>query len=158
MQKKLKIFLLVSLLGIGLLGLAIQPVLATESVTAPSEVRIGNMISVKLNGLTVGSNYIVTAAHSDGNVSKVLTASASTEYIRFVFATADSDGLVPIHIGAATVTGVLTGPTIDTALVNLINPGEDIPSSFFQNLLAPVLIIGIFVLLMGAFFIHKRMK
>lgn len=158
MQKKLKILLLVSLLGIGVFGMAVQPALAAEAITAPSEVRIGNLLSVKLTGLTVGTNYIVDAVHSDANVSKVLTASSTTEYVRFTFSTADSDGLVPIHLAEATAAGVLTGATLDSALVNLINPGSDIPSSFFQNLLAPVLIIGIFVLLMSAFFIKKRMK
>ena len=136
----------------------VQASLNTASITCPGEVRIGVMFSCKVTGLTVGTNYIVTAQHSDGNVSVVKTAGSSTEYFRFTLNTEDSDNLVPISVGQATDAGALSGADIDTALVTLINPSSDIPSTFFQNMLSPVLIIGIFVMLMGAFFIHRRRK
>ncbi len=131
---------------------------AAVAITCPNEVRIGIVISCELTGLTVGDNYIVTAVHSGGNQSVVLTAATTTEYARLTMTTADSDGLVPIGVGSATDAGALTGGTTDTALVNLINPSSDIPSAFFQNILASVLIIGIFMLLMSAFFVKRRMK
>ena len=129
-------------------------------LSCPTEVRIGNLLSCKATGLTVGTNYIAIAVHSDGNISKVLSATSSVEYFRFTFTTADADGLIPIELDTANATGVDSDTTTYDAasLVNLINPAEDIPSSFFQNLLAPVLIIGIFVLLMAAFFIKRKMK
>ena len=155
-SKAFMVFAMFAMLFVGMTN-TIQPASATASITCPSEVRIGNLLSCKVTGLTVGTNYWADAQHSDGNFSTVISASSTTEYFRFTMTTADSDGIVPVAVGLATSTPS-AGTTVDTALVNLINPGSDIPSAFFQNLLAPVLIIGIFVLLMSAFFIKRRMN
>jgi len=134
---------------------ASEQTVQAAAISCPSEVRIGNVLSCKLTGLTIGNSYKVDAIHSDGNVSAVLTASSGTEYVRLTMTTADSDGLVPVALHLV-FTNLTYSTTLDTALVNLINPGSDIPSSFFQNLLSAVLIIGIFGLLMTAFIIYKR--
>lgn len=157
-MKMNKIFLIFTMFTLLFVGIANQPVHGAAALTCPSEVRIGNLLSCKATGLTVGTNYIAIAQHSDGNVTSVKTATSSTEYFRFTMTTADSDGIVAIALDTATDAGVAEGTDDDVALVNLVNPGSDIPSAFFQNLLAPILIIGIFVLLMSAFFIKKRMK
>jgi hypothetical protein len=157
-MKMNKIFLIFAMFTLLFVGVANRPASGAVALTCPAEVRIGNLLSCKATGLTVGSNYIGVAIHSDGNVSSVKTAASTTEYFRFTMTTADSDGIVAVIIDTATDAGVADGTDDDTALVNLRDPGSDIPSAFFQNLLAPVLIIGIFVLLMSAFFIKRRMK
>jgi len=159
MKKALKVSLVLSLFLVSFLAVTFQPTNASSnaaSLSCPGEVRIGNVLSCKATGLTVGTNYIVIGVHSDGNVSSVKTAVSSTEYFRLTFTSADSDGIVPVIIDTATAAGAQSGTDDDTALVNLINPANDIPSSFFQNLLSAVLIIGIFGLLMSAFIIYKR--
>lgn len=157
MKTNNKMFLIFVMFALLFVGVASQPVSAAASITCPAEVRIGNLLSCKVTGLTVGTNYRADAQHSDANVSSVVTAASTTEYFRFTMTTADANGIVPVAVSVATAAGA-AGTTVDTALVNLIDPGTDIPSAFFQNLLAPILIIGIFVLLMSAFFIKKRMK
>jgi hypothetical protein len=157
MLKASKAFMIFAVFAMLFVGMTNQPATGAASITCPAEVRIGNLLSCKITGLTVGTNYWLDAQHSDANVSTVITAASTTEYARFTMTTADSNGIVPVSVSVATSTPS-AGTTVDTALVNLINPGSDIPSAFFQNLLAPVLIIGIFVLLMSAFFIKRRMK
>ena len=157
-RKTLFVLAVFAFLFVGMAGQQTQGAVNTAAITCPSEVRIGNLLSCKVTGLTVGSNYIAVAQHSGGNVSSVKTAASTTEYFRFILTTADSDGIVPVSVADATTAGAQTGADTDTALVNLIAPSSDIPSAFFQDLLAPILIIGIFVLLMGAFFIYRQRR
>lgn len=161
-MNKAKILALSTFLMLGLmfLGTVPQAQASNNSVnavalTCPNEVRVGQLLSCTASGLTIGSSYLGVAIHSSGNYTYLVTASSSTEYLKFTFTTTDSDNIVPIHIG--TTTDYATVPSYTaTSVVNLLSPATDLPTAFFQALLSPVMILGIFVILVGAFFVYKR--
>jgi len=144
MDKKLVIsFFSLTLFLVAFFGAPVQGAINAVGIEAPAEVIVGIEFQVKLTGLTVGSNYRVDAAHSDGNISRVISATSSTEYVGLIFKTEDADGIVPIHIGSADSAGALSGATTATALVQVKSPSDSLDSSFFLLVLTPLLIIGI---------------
>jgi len=155
-------FALVMILMVGLSFLAFMPQATNASTNAvalscPNDVRIGQRVSCTATGLTVGTSYLAVALHSSGNYTYLVTAASSTEYFVFTFTSADSDGIVQIGLGTTTDYSTTASYTT-SAVINLQSPAVDLPTAFFQALLSPVMILGIFVILVGAFFIVKKKR
>ena len=124
---------------------------------ASSSGTVGFELSIKGTGLTSGGNYIVTAVHSDGNLTSVSTAVGSVAYFKIKFIAEDSDTVVPIHLADATSAGVATGGDDATVLFTL--DAASIPGQqFFTAIIGSLLVIGIVVGLAGIFIVKRRGK
>jgi len=117
---------------------------------------VGFPVSVHCTGLTDGTVYLVVAVTSGGNVTAVTSGSGTEDYVTLLFTSADSDGVVPIHIGTTTD---YTSTAAYTATVIYTLNAPSIPGSqFFTGIIGPLVIIAVVVGLAGIFAFKKFRK
>jgi len=160
-SKKMKASVFLALMFAGLF-LALAPTESKASVNAvalelsSTSGTVGFPVSVHATGLTDGTVYLVVAVTSGGNVTAVTSGSGTEDYVSLLFTSADSDGVVPIHIG--TTTDYTSTASYTATVIYTLNSPSIPGSQFFTGIIGPLVIIAVVTGLAGIFAFKKFRK
>jgi len=145
------------MLMLGLIIFASASVQAkTESVNAlaltiPTEIYVGTPTTVKVSGLTSGTDYVLFNTHDATPTPIVFTASSTKAFLTTSWpAEGDNNFLLKLIDWNGTTPNTNEAGSV-TVVVNLVDASTRLPIDAFFDLMVPLIIIGVVFALVAGF-------
>lgn len=151
-----KLPLITAIITLLALSVVCIPVRGAVTLNVPTEHIPGQTITVTVEGMTVGSDYYVTDDNDAGATTWIYTAVATTMYFTRSYEK-DSDLSFIIKIFAYNGTTPGAGETgVDEVYLVQTEASEYLNTDLFIAFLAPLVLIGVIVLVVGGILVTKK--